>query len=304
MNKSTPAYKGRFAPSPTGDLHFGSLIAAVGSYLEAKSKNGQWLVRIEDVDQTRTIPQSDKKILSTLEHFGFEWDGEVVYQSQRTALYEAYLDQLSSNQLTYPCDCSRSKLKQTEDNDTLPGVYPRYCRKRDKPVTTPYAIRCLTNPGKISFYDQIQGLFSVNLEKECGDFIIKRRDGFIAYHLAVVADDAEQGITDIVRGADLLSSTPQHLYLQQQLGLAQPSYSHLPVAMHDNGQKLSKSHQDLAIQYCSPVKLISSALEFLNQSPPQSLHNATLDEFWHWAVLNWDLNKVTKSREIRFNLPD
>lgn len=303
MKQPTNTYKGRFAPSPTGELHFGSLIAALGSYLQAKSQHGQWLVRIEDVDQTRTVPSSDQHILATLDDFGFEWDGDVVYQSQRTALYESYLEQLSSKGLVYPCDCSRSKLKSTNINPSSPNVYPGYCRTKTEPVTTPNALRCITNAENITFQDRVQGQYNANLKNECGDFIIRRRDGFIAYHLAVVIDDAEQGITDIVRGADLLSSTPAHIYLQQQLGLPHPEYAHLPIAMHDNGQKLSKSHQDLPVHQQSPTDILCSALIFLNQSPPDDLHVSSLEEFWKWAISNWDINKVSQSLEIKFGLP-
>ena len=303
MNKSNITYKGRFAPSPTGELHFGSLVAAVGSYLQAKSQGGQWLIRIEDVDQTRTVPLSDQHILQTLEDFGFEWDGEIVYQSQRTVLYESYLEQLTANNLIYPCDCSRSKLKQNPENNSKTGVYPGYCRHKVGQVTSPNALRCIINNEHLSFQDQIQGQYETQLDKECGDFIVRRRDGFIAYHLAVVVDDAEQGITNIVRGADLLTSTPQHLYLQQQLGLSQPEYAHLPIAMHDDGHKLSKSHQDLPIHQLPATEILCSTLNFLNQSIPDNLQNSTLEEFWKWAIDNWDISKVSKSRELTFNLP-
>jgi len=302
MKQPSPLYKGRFAPSPTGELHFGSLVAAVGSYLQAKSQDGHWLVRIEDVDQTRTVPLSDQHILKTLEDFGFEWDGEVVYQSQRTKLYESYLEQLSAKNLIYPCDCSRSKLKQNQGNGLISKAYPGYCRRKAGIVTSPNALRCITNTETISFQDMIQGQYTTQINKECGDFIVKRRDGFIAYHLAVAVDDAEQGITEIIRGADLLTSTPQHLYLQQLLGLSQPVYAHLPIVMHDDGRKLSKSHQDLPIHKRPTVEILCSALSFLNQPIPDNRQNLTLDAFWKWAIYNWDIRLVNKSRELGFNL--
>lgn len=292
-------YRGRFAPSPTGELHFGSLVAAVGSYLQAKSQQGQWLVRIEDVDQTRTVANSARQILQTLEKLGFEWDESVIYQSHRTEIYHSYLQQLENKHLVYPCDCSRNKLKQEISNK---GIYPGYCREKNSTMTPPYALRCKTGTETVTIHDQIQSQQSVSLQKDCGDFIIKRRDQFIAYHLAVVVDDAEQGITDIIRGADLLSSTPQQIYLQQKLELATPNYGHLPVAMHHNGRKLSKSHQDLALNTSQPSEVLTQAMVFLGQSPPEYLSQSTLLDFWDWAIQNWDLSQVKSSQEITFNL--
>ena len=298
MTQAKRPYKGRFAPSPSGELHFGSLVAAMGSYLQAQSQQGQWLVRIEDVDQSRTVPHSADNILSTLERFGFEWDEAVIYQSQRTEQYHFYLQKLIDKKLAYACDCSRNKLRQ---NNTT-GIYPGYCRQKSIPATSAHALRCLTTPESIKFDDQIQGHYSVNLENECGDFIVKRRDGFFAYQLAVVIDDAEQGTTDIIRGTDLLSSTPQQIYLQQQLGFTTPDYGHLPVVMHDNGKKLSKSHQNLPLDCQQPVEILSKALLFLNQSPPKSLAQSSLNDFWQWAIQNWDINRIQATQEIRFNL--
>ena len=298
MTNITPSYKGRFAPSPTGELHFGSLLAALSSYLDAKKQKGLWLVRIEDLDLTRVQANSAKHILKTLEDFGFEWDENVIYQSERNDLYECNLRYLKSENLIYACDCSRNKLKQQL---SFP-VYPGTCRDKRSTPTTPYALRCKTPPLRISINDQIQGQYSVNLNHDCGDFIVKRRDNLFAYHLAVVSDDAEQGITDIVRGADLLTSTPQQAYLQQQLNLSQPVYSHIPIAMHKNGLKLSKSHQDLPIRLHNPVEIMNQALIFLNQNPPEELSKSSLNEFWQWAIENWKIEKIENQIEKVFSL--
>lgn len=297
MNKSAP-YRGRFAPSPTGELHFGSLIAAVASYLQARANNGEWLVRIEDIDETRTVPQSDQHILQALDSFGFEWDGEVIYQSHRKKLYQDYLDQLITKDLIFACDCTRSQLRQKTEQPGNPNVYPGICRQKSLSTRQPHALRCRTEQKDISFHDQIQGEYVVNLEKDCGDFIVKRRDGFFAYQLVVVIDDAEQGMTDIVRGADLLSATPQQIYLQQLFSMPATCYAHLPIAMHDNGNKLSKSHQDLAVRHQSPAEILCSALAFLNQQPPADLLKCSLEEIWGWASQHWDMSKVEAKHEI------
>jgi len=302
MNTHNPQnssrYKGRFAPSPTGELHFGSLLAAISSYLEARKHDGDWIIRMEDLDQPRTVAGSADSILKTLDTLGFEWDGEVVFQSQRSALYEDYLQQLISEHLIYHCDCSRNKLKE---NKNFP-VYDGFCRNKNSKISPPYALRCKTPNTNISFSDQIQGNYSVDLNQQCGDFIVRRRDQLFAYHLAVVCDDAEQAVTDIVRGADLLASTPVQIYLQQQLQLREPVYSHIPVAMHQQGRKLSKSHQDLAITINTPAAIMTQALNFLGQSPPVALAQTNTDEFWRWAINNWNLNKIPTSNEKVFCL--
>jgi len=302
MNTHNPQnsaiYKGRFAPSPTGELHFGSLLAAISSYLEAKKHNGQWIIRMEDLDQPRTVVGSADSILQTLDTFGFEWDGEVVFQSQRSALYEEYLQELISEHLIYRCDCSRNKLKESK---SFP-VYDGFCRNKNNEIPAPYALRCKTPNTRLSFTDQIQGNHSVDLNQQCGDFIVRRRDQLFAYQLAVICDDSEQAITDIVRGADLLTATPIQIYLQQQLQLAEPVYSHIPVAMHQQGRKLSKSHQDLAIFKHTPTAIMTQALSFLGQSPPGDLAKTDINGFWHWAINNWDLNKIPTTNEKIFCL--
>ena len=297
MNKLTP-YRGRFAPSPSGELHFGSLIAAVASYLQARSSNGEWLIRIEDIDENRTVKQSDLHILRTLEQFGFEWDSEVIYQSQRKKLYQDYLDVLIEQDLIFACECSRNQLRQHAEKHGQTLAYPGTCRNRQLSIQKPYALRCRISDQKLSFTDQIQGKLTVNLARDCGDFIVKRRDGFFAYQLVVVIDDAEQGITDIVRGADLLDSTPQQIYLQQCLILPRLTYAHLPIAMHNNGKKLSKSHQDLAVRHQSQGQILSSVLDYLEQSPPTDLALNSIADIWTWAIENWDLRKIKAVEEI------
>ncbi|MDH5423987.1 MAG: tRNA glutamyl-Q(34) synthetase GluQRS [Gammaproteobacteria bacterium] len=299
MNLTNNEYRGRFAPSPSGQLHFGSLVAAISSYLQAKSQQGQWLLRIEDVDQTREVAGSASHILSTLDKLGFEWDGSIIYQSQQTARYAEYLQTLIDKDLIYACDCSRSKLKQ---NSSAAAIYPGNCRLKKHPLTSPHALRCRVSTESLFIKDQIQPAFSVNLQDDCGDFIIKRRDQFFAYQLAVVVDDHEQCITDIIRGADLLSSTPQQIYLQKQLGFSQPSYGHIPVAMHQTGLKLSKSHQDLALGHYNPLAVMQQALVFLNQSPPAELAHVSLSEFWQWAINNWHLSDIPRLAEKAFTL--
>lgn len=294
-NMKTSFYRGRFAPSPTGNLHFGSLIAALGSYCQARSSQGEWILRIEDVDSTRKIPGSADSIMRSLEILGFEWDGPVLYQSQRSERYAEILEQLVEQQDIFFCTCSRSQLAQ---NSSHSGVYPGYCRQQITPPEAEHAIRCRTADLTISFSDAIQGNLTFDLAKECGDFILKRKDGLFAYQLAVVVDDAEQSITEIVRGADLIENTPQQIYLQQRLALPTPKYIHLPVAMHKNGRKLSKSHQDLALDLIPPQQALVKAARFLNQHIPDTLLQAPINEIWHYLLDHWNINTIPKQREL------
>ncbi|MCK4705968.1 MAG: tRNA glutamyl-Q(34) synthetase GluQRS, partial [Gammaproteobacteria bacterium] len=242
-----PTYRGRFAPSPTGELHLGTLLAAVGSYLQAKSQQGEWLMRIEDVDTTRSIAGATDALLRALEGFAFEWQGEVVYQSQRTDLYESALEILSNTDLIYPCTCSRKQLA-----DEGP-VYAGHCRQHRLPLVEEHALRLRVEDQLIGFDDQVIGHYQQTLASECGDFVIKRKDGLFAYQLAVVVDDAQQGVTEVVRGIDLLDSTPRQIYLQQQLGYAQPDYLHLPLLIDQHGHKLGKSTGAAALDLSQPV---------------------------------------------------
>ena len=291
-NKNTH-YRGRFAPSPTGCVHFGTLVAAVGSYLQAKSNDGDWLIRMEDVDTTRAIENADTDILNTLEAFGFEWQGEILYQSKRTQYYQYALDTLTEQGLTFPCICSRKILAETTSD-----IYPGTCRHRTLPENKQHAIRLLANNIDIGFEDRVMGKQKQNIQNQCGDFVIKRRDGLFAYQLAVVVDDAEQGITEIVRGTDLLSSTPRQIYLQQLLGYNTPDYCHLPLAVDKQGNKISKSEGASAIEIKHKEKHIFDALAFLGQKPPAALAKSSLDDIWSWAGKHWQHTCIPKQQKI------
>jgi len=291
------SYRGRFAPSPTGPLHFGSLVAAIGSYLQARSANGQWLIRIEDIDTPRVVPGAADSILHSLEYFGFEWDETIVYQSARQDAYVEALQQLQSLKLCYPCSCSRSEL-QTALGSPLDGDelrYPGWCRNQPQRVRDTYAWRFKVPESSIESYDALHGKQSLNLQDHIGDFIIKRRDGLFAYQLAVVVDDAEQGITEVVRGADLLLNTPRQIALQRALQLPTPNYVHLPLALDANGKKLSKSDAAPELSGHNPNHLLCQALRFLGQNPPIDLQAVSLNELWRWAKANWQLNAVILS---------
>ena len=293
---SRPApYIGRFAPSPSGPLHFGSLLAAVASYAPAKASNGQWLVRIEDIDPPREQPGADKVILGTLEAYGFEWDGPVSYQSQFAIRHEALLQNLLESGNAYPCSCSRRDLADAR-RGTLGAIYPGTCRNGCRPGDV--AIRLRTDDEPVEFTDKLQGPLSQRLESESGDFIIKRRDGLIAYHLAVVADDFDQGITEIVRGIDLLDSTPRHIHLQRVLGFTTPDYLHIPVVENAEGQKLSKLTGAKAIVSNETGPTLVSALSALKQHPPPDLAREDIGGIWAWAVANWRTDVLQHCKNI------
>lgn len=285
MRSEPASYVGRFAPSPTGALHFGSLLAAVASYLQARTAGGRWLVRIEDIDPPREQWGADKLIIDILAAFGFKWDEPVSYQSRSTPRHEALVNQLVAAGTAYPCSCSRRDLADAS-RGPLGVIYPGTCRAGCLSGET--AIRLRTHNEPIQFVDAAQGLQSQRLESETGDFIIKRRDGLIAYHLAVVADDFDQGITEIVRGIDLMDSTPRQIYLQQQLGMRTPQYLHIPVATNVHDQKLSKltGAQPLSAERAGPT--LVSALRALQQRPPETLAGQNLDAIWLWAMDHWD----------------
>ncbi len=288
---SITTYCGRFAPSPTGALHFGSLVAAVACYLDARSNKGRWLVRMEDIDRTRERPGAATHILCTLESLGFEWDETVLYQSQRTEAYQAALEQLQQRRATYPCNCSRKEIAQQGQLGIEGVIYPGICRANPPSAHKRHATRVITHHQSIYFTDKIQGAIQQSIADEIGDFIIHRADGLFAYQLAVVVDDAYQGITDIVRGADLTLSTPRQIYLQSLLGHPTPLYAHLPLAVDNAGNKLSKQSQSLPIDRKTPLPALLAALRFLHQPLP-SEQPATLDEFWAWAIKNWDIQQV------------
>lgn len=295
---------GRFAPSPTGPLHFGSLLAALASYLEAKTQGGLWLVRMEDLDKPREVAGAANHILNTLEKFGLEWDGQVVYQSQRSELYQEALNQIKAQSLIYQCSCSRKEIadsyNQKPAEHGIDGlIYPGTCR--DKSSTfKPYAERIKVKDQNISFNDAIQGKIDQNLANQIGDFVLKRADGLFAYQLAVVVDDYLQGVTHVVRGADLLDSTPRQIYLQQVLGYSTPKYAHIPVASNQAGEKLSKQTLATPIDANNAPNLLINALDFLGQTPPQDLSNYKAQEILAWAMQHWALDKIPKQRSIIF----
>lgn len=290
---------GRFAPSPTGPLHFGSLLAALASYLEAKTQGGLWLVRMEDLDKPREIAGAADNILKTLEAFGFKWDGNVVYQSKRSRLYQDALKQLQSQSLTYTCTCSRKEIADSAQHGIDGLIYPGTCRNKNM-TQTPHAIRVKVNDEAIVFDDAIQGSISQKLASQVGDFVLKRADGLFAYQLAVAVDDHEQGVTQIVRGADLLDSTPRQIYLQRLLGFNTPEYAHIPVASNSAGEKLSKQTLAPAIDAKDASIWLTKALDFLNQAPPDDLAKHSIADIFAWAMQYWDISKIHHHRSIVF----
>ena len=291
-------YRGRFAPSPTGPLHFGSLVAAVGSYLEAKCRGGEWLVRMEDLDTPREQPGAAEAILRTLAACGMGWDGEPLYQSRRSVAYSGALARLEAQGLVYVCGCSRREIADSGLGPDGALIYPGTCRKGLAPGKTPRATRVRVDHEPIEFEDIIQGKLSQDLAAEAGDFVLRRADGLYAYQLAVVVDDGEQGITDVVRGADLLDSTPRQIYLQRLLGLPTPRYLHLPAAVNAAGEKLSKQTLAPPVDARDPVPALVQVMDFLGQAPPAQLGRASLAEFWHWALAHWDAQRIPRRRSL------
>jgi glutamyl-Q tRNA(Asp) synthetase len=340
--QSLAKYRGRFAPSPTGPLHFGSLAAAVGSYLDAKQHHGTWLVRMEDLDTPRCTADAADDILRTLEAFGLHSDEPVLYQSQRTAAYDEALQQLQASGAVYPCCCTRKEIADSALHGIEGLVYPGTCRdgipsgregrawrtrtdylyrhsraggnpaiqnafcsnpldSRLRGITSDLPARGLSRmassstndevhdiAGAVTFDDTVQGLISQHLESEIGDFVVKRADGLFAYQLAVVVDDAFQGITHVVRGADLLASTPRQIYLQRLLGLATPAYMHLPVAVNAAGEKLSKQTLATPLDTSQAVATLLLALDFLRQRPPAELAGCDVRTVLDWAIQHWN----------------
>jgi len=300
-----PQYRGRFAPSPTGPLHFGSLVAAVGSYLDAKHHQGKWLVRIEDLDTPRTVKGAADDILGTLEAYGLHWDEDIIYQSQRTVAYVKAFHHLKEISVVYPCCCTRKEIADSALHGMDGQIYPGTCRNgipagregRAWRVRTDLTSSPLRGQGSIEFNDALQGRISQHLENELGDFVIKRADGLFAYQLAVVVDDAAQGITAVVRGADLLYSTPRQIYLQRLLGFPTPAYMHLPVAVNAQGEKLSKQTLAQPVAEHNASATLLDALNFLRQNPPTSLRSGTARQILDWAVVNWKPNALANCRQ-------
>jgi len=287
---STSAYVGRFAPSPSGPLHAGSLVAAVASYLDARAHGGTWLIRIEDIDEGRTVPGAAEQIIATLAAFGMHSDGEIVWQSQRKALYQQAFDRLDRH--AYPCGCNRREIADSRIGTGADGaaIYPGVCREGLQPGRLGRSLRVrVPEPGQdlITFIDRLGGEMRQLLASESGDFVLRRADGYWAYQLAVVVDDALQGVTDVVRGADLLDSTPRQVYLQHLLGLPTPRYLHVPVVRTDAGEKLSKQTGAGSIapgDEVAAVEALLAAAHFLGL-PMQRAQS--IAGFWASAIEDW-----------------
>jgi len=285
IQEKSKSYIGRFAPSPTGDLHFGSLLAALASFLDARKAGGLWLLRVEDLDPPREVRGSAASIIFDLGNWGLCSDHAVLYQSQRTAAYKAACAQLLDQNLAYWCGCSRSELPES-------GVYPGTCSAGLPRGRKPRALRVRTLQELIQFEDRIQGQIQHDLKQQSGDFVIRRADGYFAYQLAVVVDDAHQRVSNIVRGADLLDSTPRQMWLQKCLGLPTPVYAHIPLVIQSDGQKLSKRLQSDPLRKLDPLITLRLALKFLGHEPPP----LDWQETWIWALTNWSLGKIPRLR--------
>lgn len=279
-------YLGRFAPSPTGPLHFGSLVAALASFLDARAHQGRWLVRNEDVDRPRAVAGAMDTILATLAAYGLEWDGPVITQSDRDDAYQAALNQLRAAGQVFFCNCPRKRVAGR--------VYDGHCRGNTEAGRS---IRVRVEDRVMVLDDATQGRGQWDLARAIGDFIIRRGDGLFAYQLAVVVDDAEQGITHIVRGADLIDSTPRQQYLQSLLNLPKPAYRHIPVVASEPGKKLSKQHFAPAIPAEYDGACFRQALAFLGQSPPEAVARVPRDEALAWALRNWQADRVPRLPE-------
>jgi glutamyl-Q tRNA(Asp) synthetase len=286
-------YVGRFAPSPTGPLHFGSLVAALASWLDARAAGGRWILRMEDLDKPREQPGAADAILRQLEALGLTWDGPVLYQSRRVARYREVLEQLTRDGRTYPCACSRREIADSALGIDGAHIYPGSCRAGLPPGRPARTIRVRTSFEPIRFVDRIQGECLQDVEREVGDFVVMRADGLFAYQLAVVVDDADQGITDVVRGADLVDSTARQILLQRVLDYPALRYAHVPVAVNVAGEKLSKQTGAAAVDAARAAPALAAALVFLGHPPPVDLPGM---ELLSWACAHWDIRRVPRTR--------
>jgi glutamyl-Q tRNA(Asp) synthetase len=292
VDQHASTYVGRFAPSPTGPLHLGSLIAALASFLDARAARGRWLLRIEDLDPPREVPGAAKSILRSLQRHGLVWDGDVTWQSSRSAAYQRALQMLADRSLTYPCACSRARLAG------LSGRYDGHCRQRPPPAGVAAATRVVTTPKTIAFNDAIQGAQRQCIGEAVGDFIVQRKDHLCAYQLAVVVDDGDSGVTHVVRGADLLECTPRQIYLQELLDLPAVRYAHVPVLANAQGQKLSKQNLAPALDDEQPVRNLLFALRFLGHPmPPEQYRQPST--LLAWAVNHWQPGRVPKTTQLQ-----
>ena len=284
-------YIGRFAPSPSGPLHFGSLVAALGSYLQAKSQQGTWLVRMEDLDPPREMPGAADDILRTLEAYGLKWDGTVIYQSRRHDAYQAQIDAWLQSRDAYYCQCTRKQIRLAG------GYYPGTCRELShQPANS--AVRLRVGEPVTYFHDRLHGRIAIPQALAEEDFIIHRRDGLYAYNLAVVLDDIAQGVTEVVRGADLIEPTGRQIGLYRRLGQPEVSYLHLPLAVTADGSKLSKQNRAPAIDKANPKPVLIGALIFLGLKPPAGLADCSVEEILRWGAENWHLDRLPKETAI------
>jgi glutamyl-Q tRNA(Asp) synthetase len=292
---------GRFAPTPSGPLHLGSLLAAAGSYLSARTQGGRWLIRIEDLDRERCRSHLADEFLQVVEAFGFEWDGIVDFQSRRTDFYEAALAELRRLGHCYACCCTRARLAAQSSDPAAEPVYPGTCRNDATAVDVAHAVRyrIAANAAIVKFEDGLQGFVRQDCRLEAGDFVIRRRDGHFAYHLAVVVDDELQGITEVVRGADLLTCTPRQILLQRSLGYRTPAYAHLPLLTEPDGRKLAKSRRSVPLDPRRAAGQLCDVLNWLRQQPPAGLERAGIPEIWDWALANWRPARIAGRREVR-----
>jgi glutamyl-Q tRNA(Asp) synthetase len=289
----------RFAPSPTGPLHLGSLLAAVGSYLDARATGARWLVRIEDLDTPRVVPGCAEQQLRVLEGFGFEWDGEVLFQSTRREAYREAMARLTASGRTFRCSCTRKALGEAGGNEDVARRYAGTCRAGPTRAGAT-SLRFRVGDVPIHFDDLFLG---PQVSAAMGDVVIERRDGLATYQLAVVVDDAFQCVTRVIRGADLLASTPWQIELQQALGLARPIYGHLPLVTEPDGAKLSKSRRSLPLDLTSAPRALTSTLTYLSQAPPPELARAAIKDVWEWAFAHWNPQALAGKSEVRLSPP-
>ena len=295
----TSNYVGRFAPSPTGPLHYGSLLAATASYLQAKSHQGKWLVRIENIDPPREIKDAATNILSTLEWFQFEWDEKPLYQSTRFEYYRSICDELVAQEHVYACSCSRKKIAENAQKTALGRRYPGTCANKKLPTNNiTFNLRLRVSEQPISYQDLHYGLQNHNLLSEIGDIIIYRKENLPSYSLAVVLDDAMQGITEVVRGIDLLPFTPVQIHLCKLLKFSIPKFLHIPIIVNQQGQKLSKQSYAPAITHHNCAKTLVQVLNDLGQQIPEELAKDSLTDIWNWAIKHWDRKKIPRAKEI------
>ncbi len=293
QSRTWKIYRGRFAPSPTGPLHLGSLYTALAGFLQAKSRGGEWLLRIDDADTPRVVPGAIDGIMRTLERFSLNWDGPVVYQSLEVEAYRQALEQLDAGGWLYPCTCSRKYLATLPHSARERTHYPGICRDARHDRRQPHALRIITGGGAIRVDDQLQGSSDWALDLEFGDFIVFRRDQIVSYHLATVIDDWRSGVTEVLRGIDLLESTPLQIYLQNLLGLPTPQYLHIPVIVNRQGAKLSKQNLAVPIEENNSSLTLFTLLQLLRQDPPSELKNAEVREILAWAISAWEPSRLT-----------